>query len=55
MTVTLSASGVGLDLRYLEEGVLVSPLVPGLHGDIEIEPGWMQVLLQGATPRWTRM
>ncbi len=54
LTVTLGASGVALDLRFLEGGVLVSPLVPGLHGDASLELGWLAVLLQGSVPRWQR-
>lgn len=54
LTVTLSSTEVALDLRFLEDGTLVSPLVPGLHGDTSVELGWLADLLSGTAVRWRR-
>ena len=54
MTLTLGPSGVALDLRFLEGGLLVSPLVPGLHGDVTIEIEWLAGLMSEGVPRWRR-
>ena len=54
MTLTLGASGVALDLRFLEEDLLVSPLVPGLHGDTSVEMEWLAHLMSAGAPRWQR-
>lgn len=55
MTVTVAGSGAALDLRFLDDGHLVSPLVPGLHGDTSVEQGWLADLLVGSPPRWKRV
>ena len=55
MTVTVSASGTALDLRFLDDSLLVSPLVPGLHGDTSVEQDWLADVLSGPAPRWTRV
>lgn len=54
LTATLGDSGVALDLRFLADGELVSPLVPGLHGDLAVEPDWLSELLSGTAKRWRR-
>ena len=54
MTAALSDSGVALDLRFLPDGELVSPLVPGLHGDVAVEQDWLQEVMSGTATRWRR-
>jgi len=54
LTATLNASGVALDFRFVEDGVLVSPLVPGLFGDVSVEQDWLAGLASGAAARWQR-
>ena len=54
LTATLGASGVALDLRFLPDGELVSPLVPGLYGDTAVEQDWLQEVMSGKAARWQR-